>query len=166
MLLLSRVRLFATLWTVARQAPLFMGFPGKNTGVGCHVLLQGIFSIQGLNQRLLHFLHWQADSLQPSHLGIPVEPCVCVCVCVCESLSHVQLFATPQTVALQVPTSMRFSRQEYWSGLPCPSSGDLPDPGIEATSPALQGDPLPSEPPQNSVLLSKSGMKFASIFNI
>ena len=83
MLLLSRVRLFATLWTVARQAPLFMGFPGKNTGVGCHVLLQGLFSIQGLNQRLLHFLHWQADSLQPSHLGIPVEPCVCVCVCVC-----------------------------------------------------------------------------------
>ena len=41
MLLLSRVRLFATLWTVACQTPLFMGFPGKNTGVGCHVLLPG-----------------------------------------------------------------------------------------------------------------------------
>ena len=42
---------------------------------------------------------------------------------------------------------MEFSRQEYWSGLPIPSPGDLPDPGIEPRSPALQADPLPSEPP-------------------
>ena len=45
--------------------------------------------------------------------------------------SHVQLFATPWTVAHQAPLSMKFSRQEYWSGLPFPTSGDLPDPGIE-----------------------------------
>ena len=63
-----------------------------------------------------------------------------------KSLSCVQLFATPWTVAHQAPPSMEFSRQEYWSGLPFPSPGDLPDPGIEPKSPALQADALPSEP--------------------
>ena len=52
--------------------------------------------------------------------------------------SRVLLFATPWTVAYQAPLSMGFSRQEYWSGLPFPSPGDLPDPGIEPRSPALQ----------------------------
>ena len=65
------------------------------------------------------------------------------------SLSHVRLFATQWTVAHQAPPSMGFSRQEYWSGLPFPSPGDLPDPGIEPRSPALQGDALTSEPPGN-----------------
>ena len=64
-----------------------------------------------------------------------------------KSLSHVQLFVTPWTVAYQAPPSMRFSRQEYWSGLPFPSPGDIPDPGIKPRSPALQTDALPSEPP-------------------
>ena len=62
-----------------------------------------------------------------------------------KSLSHVQLFVTPWTVAHQTPPSMGFSRQEYWSGLPFPSPGDLPDPGIEPRSPALQADALTSE---------------------
>ena len=62
-------------------------------------------------------------------------------------LSRVRLFATPWTVAYQVPPSMGFSRQEYWSGLPFPSPGDLPDPGIEPGSPAFQADALTSEPP-------------------
>ena len=61
-------------------------------------------------------------------------------------LSHVQLFGTPWTVACQAPRSMGFSRQEYWSGLPIPSPGDLPNPGIKPGSPALQADSLPSEP--------------------
>ena len=52
---------------------------------------------------------------------------------------------TPWTVAHQAPLSMRFSRQEYWSGLPFPSSGDLPDPGIKRGSPALQADSFPTE---------------------
>ena len=64
-----------------------------------------------------------------------------------KSLSHVRLFATPWTVACHAPPSMGFSRQEYWSGLPLPSPGDLPDPGIEPRSPALQADALTSEPP-------------------
>ena len=54
-----------------------------------------------------------------------------------KSLSRVQLFVTPWTVAYQVALSMGFSRQEYWSGLPFPSPGDLPNPGIEPGSPAL-----------------------------
>ena len=64
-----------------------------------------------------------------------------------KSFSRVLLFATPWTVAYQASPSMEFSRQEYWSGLPFPSSEDLPDPGIEPRSPKLQADALPSEPP-------------------
>ena len=54
---------------------------------------------------------------------------------------------TPWTVACQAPLSMKFSRQEYWSGLPFPSPGDLPNQGVEPMSHALQADALPSEPP-------------------
>ena len=61
--------------------------------------------------------------------------------------SHVQLFATPWTVAHQASPSTEFSRHEYW--LPFPSPGDLPNQGIEPRSPALQADALPSEPPGN-----------------
>ena len=57
--------------------------------------------------------------------------------------------ATPWTVARQAPLSTGFSRQEYWSGLPFPSPGDLSDSGIELRSPELQADSLPSEPPGN-----------------
>ena len=60
---------------------------------------------------------------------------------------HVPLFVTPWTVAYQAPLSMGFSRQEYWSGLPCPPAGNLPNPGIESKSSALQVDSLLSEPP-------------------
>ena len=62
-----------------------------------------------------------------------------------KSLSRVSLFAIPWTVVYQASLSMGFSRQEYCSGLPFPSPGDLPDPGIEPRSPALQADALPSE---------------------
>ena len=60
-----------------------------------------------------------------------------------KSLSHVRLFATPWTVAYQAPPSMGFFRQECWSGLPFPSLGDFPDPGIE---PSLRADASPWEP--------------------
>ena len=62
-------------------------------------------------------------------------------------LSHVQFFETPWTVAHQTPLSMGFSRQEYWSGLPFLSPGELPNPGIEPRSPALQAETLTSQPP-------------------
>ena len=71
-----------------------------------------------------------------SYLMALLSACTCV-------LSHVQLFATPWTVAHQAPLSMGFSRQGYWSGLPFPSPGDLPNPGIEPGSPALQADSSP-----------------------
>ena len=70
-------------------------------------------------------------------------------------LSCVQFFVTPWTVIYQASPSMKFSRHEYWSGLPFPSPGDLPNPGTEPGFPALQADALPSEPPgnlKNSVL--------------
>ena len=70
-----------------------------------------------------------------------------VCVCV---LNHVRLFVTPQTVAHQAPLSMGFPRQEYWSRVPCPPPGDLPDSEIEPmsiVSPALAGRSLTTLPP-------------------
>ena len=71
------------------------------------------------------------------------------------SCSVVSDSATLWTVAHQAPLSMEFSRQEYWSGLPFPSPGDLPNPGIEPMSPALQVDSLLSEP------LGSHGVKWA-----
>ena len=64
-----------------------------------------------------------------------------------KSLSRVQLFATPWTLAYQASPSMGFSRHEYWSVLQFPSPRDLPDPGIEPGSPTFQADALTSEPP-------------------
>ena len=69
-----------------------------------------------------------------------------------KSLSHVQLFATPWIVAHQVPLTVEFSRQEYSSGLPFPSPGDLPKTGIKPQSRALQVDSLPSEPQMSLAL--------------
>ena len=85
------------------------------------------------------------------------------CVCVerdgagepVKLLSRVRLFATPWTMAYQAPRSMEFSRQEYWSGLPFPLPGDLPNLGAEPRSPSFQEDALPSEPP----LLASRGWK-------
>ena len=76
------------------------------------------------------------------HVGIQVWSCMCV-----QSLSHVRLFATPWTVACQAPLSMGFSRQEYWSGLPFTSPGDLPNSVIKPASPALAGGFFTTEPP-------------------
>ena len=82
-----------------------------------------------------------------------IQPCACVLSC----FSRFRLFATLWTVARQASLSMGFSRQEYWSGLPCHPTGDLPYPGIEPTSPvlpALQADSLPlSHPGSPSALL-------------
>ena len=71
-------------------------------------------------------------------------------LCSAKSLNCVQLFVTLWTVSCQAPQSVGFPRQEYWNGLPFPSPGDLPDPGIKLMSlpsPALQADSLPPEPP-------------------
>ena len=96
--------IFVTLWTIAHQALLCMGFPGKNTGVGCHSLLQGIFLTQGSNPHLLHPLHllhcrqilycWATrEALSDTISSVQL-------------LSHVQLFATPRTATLQASLSI------------------------------------------------------------
>ena len=77
--------------------------------------------------------------------------------CVSSHFSRVLLFETPCTVALQAPLSMGFSRQEYWSGLPCLSPEDLPNPGFKLGFSALQVDSLPAEPQGKPKLLIKSG---------
>ena len=78
-------------------------------------------------------------------------------------LNHVQLFVTPWTVAHQAPPSMGFSSQKYWSELPFPSPGDLPDSGIEPGSPGMQADSLPSEP-QGSPVICVCAHTFCFIF--
>ena len=102
----------------------------------------------------LEMLSWDVYNLpfRPAVIWMYVSECVCVCVCVCvvcmrqllskpyghvcaQSLSCVWLFLTPRSEACHAPLSMEFPRQEYWSGLPLPSPGDLPDPGIEPVSP-------------------------------
>ena len=82
-----------------------------------------------------------------------------LCVCVCKSLSCVQLFVTPQTVACQAFLSVEFSRKEYWSGQPFPSPGNLPDPEIKPGSPALQVDSLPSELPGKPLITPRLSSK-------
>ena len=68
-------------------------------------------------------------------------------MCMPSHFSDAQLFVIQWTIACQAPLSMGFSRQEYWSGLPCSPPGDLPNPGIKPTFPTLQADSSPSEPP-------------------
>ena len=130
--LLSRFLFFATLWTVAHQVPLCMEFSRQEHWSELPLPPPWDFPNPGVEP-------WspalQADSL-PSELPQLSES---------ESESEVAqscptLFATPRTVAHQAPPSVGFSRQEYWSGLPFPSPGDLPDPGIEPRSPTLQAD--------------------------
>ena len=82
------------------------------------------------------------------------------CMCMLSRFNCVQLYVTLWYVACQAPLSMGFSRQEYQSGLPCPLPGDLPHPGIEPRSPALQADSLPSEPPGK---LKNTGMGSLSL---
>ena len=86
--------------------------------------------------------------------------CVCVCVCVLVTQSCLTLCQSLWTVACQAPLSMGFSRQEYWSGLPCSSHGYLSDPGIESGPPALQANSLPSKPPGKPYICS---VQFSSV---
>ena len=87
----------------------------------------------------------QSTGFRTTALGISFHSQVCLasfCVFMLSHFSHIWVFATPWPVAHQTPLSMEFSRQEYWSGLPCPPPGALPDPGMELVSPmspALSG---------------------------
>ena len=124
------VRLFVTLRTAALLCP--WDFPNKNTGGDCHALLQGIFLTQESNLCLLCLPELAGKFFTSSATWEALSKCVSV------SCSVMSDSATPWTVARQAPLSMEVSKQEYWSGLPFPSPGDLPNPGIEHVSPALQ----------------------------
>ena len=120
--------------------------PGKNTEVGSLPLLQGKFPNQEPNWALLH---WKWILYQLSHLGSPISEWrfhYCV-ICVRLVTQHGWLSATLWTVARQAPLSMGFTRQEHWSGLPWPPPGDLPNPEVEPSFPALQAVSLSSVPP-------------------
>ena len=88
--------------------------------------------------------------------------CVCVCVCVCVLAARSCL-----TLACQTPLSLRFPGQEYWSGLPSPSPGDLPYPGIKPRSPTSQADSSPSESPPRKAANSGSvrGAALGKVFS-
>ena len=96
--------------------------------------------------------HTARKPCSPELVCVCVSVCLSVCLCICVLLTCIQLFATPWTVACQTPLSTGFSRQEYFSvytgvGSHSLLQGTFPTPGIEHRSPALQADPLPSEPP-------------------
>ena len=138
---LGPVWLFVTLWTVARQAPLSLGFSRQEYWSGLPSPPPGDLMAPGIKP---------SSFTSPALAGRFFLYFFCFTTSArleVKSLSHFQLFATPWTVAYQAPPSMGFSRQKYWSGLPFPSPGNLPDPGMEPGSPALQADALPSEPP-------------------
>ena len=139
----SQLWLFETLWTAACQAPLSMGFSRQGYWSGLpfpppedlpdpEIEPASLTSPALAGRFFTTRATWKAWDEKWSEV---------------KSLSRVWLFATPWTVAHQAPPSMGFSRQEYWSGLPFPSPGDLPNPGIKPRSPALQADALTSEPP-------------------
>ena len=115
------------------------GWPGKEPGGLC----------PGSEQLLGWWKETCAGSWGKSPTGLPLGALwssSVVCVCVYKSLSYVQFFVIPWTVANQTSLSTGSSRQEYWNGLPFPSPEDLPNPGIEPRSPTLQADSFPSEP--------------------
>ena len=125
-----------SLWLLLYLARLLClwNFLSKNIGAGCHFFSKAssqprdwthIFCISCTGRHVLYHLNQQL-----------VLKGMCVCVCV-RLLSHVWCIAIPWTVAHQAPLSMRFSSQEYWSGLPFPTPEDLLEPGIETVSPCL-----------------------------
>ena len=159
-------RLFATPWAAARQASLSStvshslpkltshewGMPSSHLILCCPPLLPpSIFpSIRLFFNRSTLSIDWPeywsfSFSISPSNeylgwISFGTEEYIFICYIIyiaCQLLSHVQLFATPLTIARQSSLSMKFSRHKYWSGFPFPSRGDLPDPGIEPRSPAL-----------------------------
>ena len=138
---LSRVQLFAISLTIES-----MEFSRPEYWSGQSFPSQGELPNPGIKPRSPTL---QADSLPTEPLGKPQkyhEKNV-------KSLSHVQLFVIPWTIAYHTPPTMRFSRQEYWSRLPIPSPEDLSDPWIEPRSPELQADALLSEPKVSQLTL-------------
>ena len=94
--------------------------PGKNTGMGCHAFLQGIFPTQRSNPCLLHLLNCRQVPYCLSHQGSPKIALLLLLLLLLSPFSCVRLCATPLTAAHEAPPSLGFSKQEHWSGLPFP----------------------------------------------
>ena len=129
-----------TPWTVAHQAPLSMGLSRQEYWSGLPSPSPGDLLNPGIEPGSPAL---QVDSLPLSYQGSP-EPTKGNCVYVfSHSVISDSLWSYGQTASCQAPLSMGFSRQEYWSGVLPPSPGDLPNPGTELASPALQADSSP-----------------------
>ena len=123
---------FATPWTIACQASLCTGFAGRDTGVGCHFLLQGIFPTQGLN---LHLLHCQVGSLPLSHQGSP-RPCTVII----RTSTMFQRRAGPTCGMPRAPGGSQRSQPGWPGGMESGGQTDLP----EAPSPRAPRPSFPS----------------------
>ena len=137
----SCIQPFATLWTIAHQPPLSMGFFRQEYWSGLPFPSSEDLPNPGIEAASL-----LSPALSGRFFTTSATWKALVTKVKVKLLSYVWLFTTPWTVAHQAPQSMEFSRQECWSGLPFPSPGDLPNPGIEPGFPAPQTDALPSEP--------------------
>ena len=104
-----------------------------------------LLAVQGT---LKHLLQNESQTIKKMAIGTYISIITLNVKVKVKSLSRVQLFATLWTIVYQASPSMGFSRQEYWSGLPFPSPGDLPDPRVEPRSPTLEAGALTSEPPE------------------
>ena len=134
----SHVQHFVTPWTGACQAPLSMGFSRQEYWSGLPCPPPGDLPNPGIEPPSL-----KSPTLARGFFTTSATSCVCVLVAeLCPTLCN------SMDCSCQVPLSMKFSRQDYWSGLPFLSPRELPDSGIEPGSPALHTDSLPSEPPQ------------------
>ena len=173
----SHVQLFVTPWAAARQASLSMEFSRQEFWSALLFPSPGNLPNPGIEPASL-------PSPELAHVIFFFFLTTSVTV---EAKSHLQqhrscggggglvtklcpTLATPWIVALHTPLSMGFPRQEYWGGLPFPSPGHLPDPGIERGSPALQVNSLPTEPPGKQCLLTvewiNSRVEFYAVMRI
>ena len=150
--MLSRVQLFVTPWTIAHQASLSMGFSRQEYWSGLPNPPPGSLPYPGIEVMSLMSPALSGRFFTSStSWEAPIKGCEVV-----KLLSHVRLFATPWMVAYQAPLSTGFSRQEYWSGLPFPSPGNLARPGIRPTSPAQVGGFFTTDPPGKLPLLNET----------
>ena len=143
----SGVQFCATLWTIACEAPLSMRFSRQEYWSGLPCPPPGDLPNPGIKPVSLRSLAsagmFFTTSTTQEALQVNRRNIVSSVQFSCSVRSD---SATPWTVAYQAPPSMRFSRQEYWSGLPFPFPGDLPDPGIESTSHVLADGFFTTEP--------------------
>ena len=148
---LSRVRLFVTPWTAARQAPLSMGFSRQQYWSG----LPFPSPMHESEKSVIPSCPTHSDPMDCSLPGSSTHGIFQARVLEWGAIaSHVQFFATPWTVACRAPLSMGILQARILDWLPCPPPGDLPNAGVESMSPALLADSLLSEPPGKPLLLS------------